>query len=181
MKDFENDKEKKGEQGSDSCLISVEKPLVKRILDIAQHALYYVIAAVVFVMIGSNVIQVFYRYVLNAALRWPEEVSIFGMMWVTMLGGAILSRWGTHITIDYLLLKLSGKSKRTLLYILFTLCLIFYVPMVYYGCKFAALAWGYRSPNTKLSMGMLYSAIPIGFFLMIIFTLEAAFVELKKK
>ena len=185
MEVFKNNMENKAEHSQEQELgnrINLgKKALITNSLDMIQRAIYYVVAVLVFIMVSSNVIQVFYRYGLNAALRWPEEVSIFCMMWVTMLGAAVLSRRGAHITMDFVLSRLSGKSKRTLLGILFALCLIFYVAMVYYGYKFAALTWSYRSPNTKLSMGMLYSAIPLGFFLMTIFTLEAASVELKKK
>lgn len=166
---------------SESCPTIRGKTMITKLLDIIQRVLYSVIGLLVLLMIVSNVLQVFYRYVLHAALRWPEEVSIFAMMWVTMLGGAVLSRRGAHISMDFIMARLSGKSKRTLLGIIFALCLLFYVPMVYYGYKFSALTWGYVSPSTKLSMGMLYSAVPVGFFLMIIFTLEAASVDLKRK
>lgn len=157
------------------------KTTLTKLLDMIQQVLYWVIGLLVLLMTVANVLQVFYRYGLHAALRWPEEVSIFAMMWVTMLGGAVLSRRGAHITMDFIMSRLSEKSKRTLLGIIFALCLAFYMPMVYCGYKFSALTWGYVSPSTKLSMGMLYSAIPVGFFLMIIFTLEAASVDLKRK
>jgi TRAP-type C4-dicarboxylate transport system permease small subunit len=179
--DMENRAEHSQEQELGSRIILGKKALMTNILDIIQRVLYWVIGLLVLVMIASNVLQVFYRYVLHASLRWPEEISIFTMMWVTLLGGAVLSRRGAHISIDFIMPRLSEKSKRTLLGIIFALCLGFYVPMVYYGYKFSALTWGYVSPSTKLSMGMLYSAIPVGFFLMIIFTLEAASVDLKKK
>jgi TRAP-type C4-dicarboxylate transport system permease small subunit len=178
---MENKAEHSQEQELGNRINLGKKALITNSLDMIQRAIYYVVAVLVFIMVGSNVIQVFYRYGLNAALRWPEEVSIFCMMWVTMLGAAVLSRRGAHISMDFIMPRLSEKSKRTLLGIIFALCLVFYVPMVYFGYKFSALTWSYVSPSTKLSMGMLYSAVPVGFFLMIIFTLEAGFVDLKRK
>jgi len=178
---MENKMEHSDEPRSDSSLIMHNDTFLRKLLDMIQRVLYWTIGLLVLLMIVSNVLQVFYRYVLHASLRWPEEISIFAMMWVTMLGGAVLSRRGAHISMDFIMSRLSGKSKRTLLGIIFALCLVFYVPMVYFGYKFSALTWGYVSPSTKLSMGMLYSAVPVGFFLMIIFTLEAASVDLKRK
>jgi TRAP-type C4-dicarboxylate transport system permease small subunit len=178
---MENKVESSHDQKAESGLIVSGKTMLTKLLDIIQRVLYSVIGLLVLLMISSNVLQVFYRYVLHASLRWPEEISIFTMMWVTMLGGAVLSRRGAHISMDFIMSRLSGKSKRLLLGIIFALCLVFYVPMVYFGYKFSALTWGYVSPSTHLSMGMLYSSVPVGFFLMIIFTLEAASVDLKRK
>ena len=45
---------------------------------------YIGIVAMTF-MVVAILIQVFFRYVLNNALPWPDEAARFGMLWMTGL------------------------------------------------------------------------------------------------
>lgn len=44
---------------------------------------------------------VFYRYVMDAALPWPEELSGYLLVWITFGGGYIAARQNAHISFDY--------------------------------------------------------------------------------
>ncbi|HEY8268929.1 MAG TPA: TRAP transporter large permease subunit [Xanthobacteraceae bacterium] len=47
-------------------------------------------------------VQVFFRYVLNASLSWPEEMARFAFVWFVFLGAAMVTRRARHIVIDLL-------------------------------------------------------------------------------
>jgi TRAP-type C4-dicarboxylate transport system permease small subunit len=51
-------------------------------------------------MVVVILLQVFFRYVLNNALPWPEEASRFLMMWSTGLMAATAFRRGGFVAID---------------------------------------------------------------------------------
>src|SRR5205823_11646107 len=42
-------------------------------------------------------LQFFTRYVLNDSLAWTEEIARYGLMWLTFIGGAVVTRKNSHI------------------------------------------------------------------------------------
>lgn len=51
----------------------------------------------IFLMVVVIMIQVFFRYVLNSALPWPDEVARFLMLWMTGLIAPSAYRWGGFV------------------------------------------------------------------------------------
>ena len=76
----------------------------------------------ILLMVIVILIQVFFRYVLNNALPWPDEVARFLMLWMTGLIAPSAYRWGGFVSID-LLERFLPKLISTLL----TLFLLMYL------------------------------------------------------
>ena len=57
-------------------------------------------------MVIVILIQVFFRYVLNSALPWPDEAARFMMLWLTGLVAPTAYRRGGFVAIDMLLIML---------------------------------------------------------------------------
>ncbi|RVT85667.1 DUF2768 family protein [Rhodobacteraceae bacterium CCMM004] len=53
-------------------------------------------------MVVAILIQVFFRYVLNNALPWPDEAARFAMLWMTGLIAPMAFRRGGFVAIDML-------------------------------------------------------------------------------
>ena len=53
-------------------------------------------------MVIVILVQVFFRYVLNNALPWPDEVARFLMLWMTGLIAPSAYRWGGFVSIEFL-------------------------------------------------------------------------------
>ncbi|MCG6903738.1 MAG: TRAP transporter small permease [Rhodobacter sp.] len=51
-------------------------------------------------MVLAILIQVFFRYVLNNALPWPDEAARFAMLWMTGLIAPLAYRRGGFVAID---------------------------------------------------------------------------------
>lgn len=60
-------------------------------------------------MVVAILIQVFFRYVLNAALPWPDEAARFMMLWLTGLMAPIAFRRGGFVAIDMVVQALPMK------------------------------------------------------------------------
>ena len=63
-------------------------------------------AVAVALMVVSILIQVFFRYVLNNALPWPDEAARFSMLWMAGLMAPTAFRQGGFVAIDMLVLML---------------------------------------------------------------------------
>ena len=90
--------------------------------------------AAIGVMIALNIIQVFFRYVLNAAFVWVFPVTMLLFIWSTFLGAFVVYRRKKDIVVRFIanLFPASAQEKLTLitniLIILFLLLVIMEAP-----------------------------------------------------
>ncbi len=61
------------------------------------------------VMVAAILVQVFYRYVLNNALPWPDEAARFLMLWMTGLMAPTAFRRGGFVAIDMVVRMLPAR------------------------------------------------------------------------
>ncbi len=62
-------------------------------------------------MVVVILVQVFFRYVLNSALPWPEEAALSLMIWMMGLIAPSAYRWGGFVSIDMLSDRLTSLPK----------------------------------------------------------------------
>ena len=60
-------------------------------------------------MVFAILIQVFFRYVLNNALPWPDEAARFCMLWMTAFMAPIAYRQGGFVAIDMVVQALPSR------------------------------------------------------------------------
>lgn len=115
--------------------------------------------------------QVFTRFILKDPSTWTEELAVFMLIWVALLGAAVALNRGAHLGIDYLVGKLPVRIRLYtevfvfLCIVLFSLCV-----MVIGGTSLviSTLNLGQISPALGVEIGYVYLAIPIsGFFLVL--------------
>ena len=81
----------------------------------------WVSIAAIGLMVIAILVQVFFRYVLNNALPWPDEAARFMMLWMTGLMAPLAYRRGGFVAIDMLIEALPKRAGAALA---FTLLLI---------------------------------------------------------
>ncbi|MDE2792236.1 MAG: TRAP transporter small permease subunit [Paracoccaceae bacterium] len=82
-------------------MLSVLSPVAwanTRILRIGRQLAWIALALMVLVTLA----QVFFRYVLNSALAWPDEAARFLMLWMIAFIAPSAMRWGGFVSIDML-------------------------------------------------------------------------------
>jgi TRAP-type C4-dicarboxylate transport system permease small subunit len=100
---------------------------------------------------------------------WTEELAVYLLAWVSLLGSALTYRDRGHLGVDYLVNKFDPASQR-LAGIVVELCVIVFAVTVLcwggYLLVSEALASGQLTPVLQWKMGYVYSAVPVsgGFF-----------------
>lgn len=119
--------------------------------------------------------QVFYRYVLNSSLVWSEELVQFILLWTVMFGSAIAADRGAHIALDPLGEMLGRQGRRAQAIVVELSIIAFCAVLAWYG---GVLCWRTRfmqSSAADIPMWMVYSAMPVGAALIIVFCLARIF------
>lgn len=84
-------------------------------------------------MVVAILIQVFFRYVLNNALPWPDEAARFMMLWMTGLIAPMAYRRGAFVAIDMLEMALPRAVAAALTLVLLLISGLVLVVAVYIG------------------------------------------------
>ena len=139
---------------------------IKKILDRSLELLVMVVVAV---LVVDVLWQVFTRFILKSPSTWTEELAVFMLIWVSLLGSAVALNRGAHLGIDYFVGKLSPK-KRLYTEVFVFLCIsLFSVTVMVLGgidLVISTLKLQQLSPALGIKVGYVYLAIPIsGFFL----------------
>ncbi len=116
------------------------------------------------------VIQVFSRYVLNHSFVWAEELVRYLMIWMVMLGAALVQSRNEHIRIDFFP-RLAGPRGRPALETLFRGCtLLFLTIITVKGVEAAYFNRMFESSGLRISMLWPTLAVPVGGLLIGIYT-----------
>ena len=70
--------------------------------------------ALMVLMVVSVALQIFFRYVLNSPLPWPEELCGFLIIWLTFLIADVLYKRESHNSVDFITRKLSETAQRNI-------------------------------------------------------------------
>ncbi|MBT6122607.1 MAG: TRAP transporter small permease [Candidatus Puniceispirillum sp.] len=87
------------------------------------------------IMVIMILLQVFFRYVLNDALAWPDEGARLCMLWMTGLMAPFAMRTGGFVAIDMLPRALPNRLAQMLTLFLLSLSAIVLIYAIQFGWK----------------------------------------------
>ncbi|MEM8662755.1 MAG: TRAP transporter small permease subunit, partial [Pseudomonadota bacterium] len=82
--------------------------------DITLRIGRWIAVVAVAAMVVAILTQVFFRYVLNNALPWPDEAARFAMLWMTGVIAPSAYRYGGFVAIDVISNALPKRVAATL-------------------------------------------------------------------
>jgi len=139
---------------------------IKKVLDRLLEVLVMVVMAV---LVLDVLWQVFTRLALRSPSTWTEELAIFMLIWVSLLGAAVALGRGAHLGIDYFVGKLPERIRLATEVLVFLSVAVFSLSVMILGgvdLVSSNLELGQVSPAMHVKMGYVYLAVPIsGFFL----------------
>ena len=138
----------------------------------------------IFLMVIVILLQVFFRYVLNNALPWPDELARFLMLWMTGFIAPSAYRWGGFVSIDMLPQFLPKLIENILMLFLLSLSLAILVIGFKLGLQHIKIGWIFESSSIKIpfqlfggkqqaiKLAWMYMSLPVGIFLLILVNIE---------
>jgi TRAP-type C4-dicarboxylate transport system permease small subunit len=116
---------------------------------------------------------VFMRYVMDAALSWPEPASVIMMVMFSFLGGAAVYRAKVHVAVEALLNAVSQGKRKVMLWAVDACMIATALFMLVYGVQLCITTWQQSiSDFPGLSVGLTYMPIPLAGALTLLFIVE---------
>lgn len=134
-----------------------------------------VLLVIIFSLLVVDVVwQVFSRYVLGMSFSFTEEFARFALIWLSLLGAAYLNGKQAHLSMDYLTNKLSPKDLAKRKKVLEVLMFVFALMVLVIGggnLVYTTFLLGQKSPAMNISLGYVYSIIPISGLIIMFFSI----------
>ena len=144
----------------------------------------------ILLMVIVIIIQVFFRYVLNNALPWPDEAARFLMLWMTGLIAPSAYRWGGFVSIDMIISAMPKIAGNVLTLFLLSLSLFILIVGLNLGLQHIKVGWIFNSSSIKIPLFLLgeqskpiklawmYMSLPVGIFMLILVNIELILIRI---
>jgi TRAP-type C4-dicarboxylate transport system permease small subunit len=126
--------------------------------------------------------QVFTRFVIRSPSSWTEELAIFLLIWIGLLGSSVALRRKSHLGIDVLVNRFPPTWRHLTTIFIYCCVLVFSVSvLVCGGSKMVevVLRNNQVSPALGIRMGYVYLALPISGLFLTMYGVEFIINEIK--
>ncbi len=123
-------------------------------------------------MTAVILLQVFYRYVLNAPLAWPEEAARYAMVWMTFLVTPAAYRRGLVVRMESTTVWLKGRARRMLDGVLHAGIGTLAVALLVQACWMVQRGGMRTSSALEIPMSVVFAILPISFALILLVSVE---------
>ncbi len=111
---------------------------------------------------------VVFRYGLNNALSWTDEVGGILLVWITYLGAAVALDRGAHMDMDLFAGRIHGRARTALRAIVDIALGILLIVVMVNGWSIATRLMGQTMVSLPIPRGAVQSVMPISAVLMLI-------------
>ncbi|MFC1725775.1 TRAP transporter small permease [candidate division KSB1 bacterium] len=151
---------------------------MKKFDNILEFVIRWILIVLMAVIVLDVVWQVLTRFVLNDPSSFTEELAIFLLIWISLLGSAYALRKKAHLGIDILSNYVSEKQKKVLDIIINSIVILICLLVFVVGgirLMYITLKLNQISPALQIKMGYIYSVLPLTGLLMIYYSVAAIF------
>lgn len=123
--------------------------------------------------------QVITRYIFNYTPHFGEELARYLFVWVVFLSLPLVAKYGGHMAIETLTSRVKGATLKTLNILADVFTMAFLLIMVVCGIEMVMRTSYQTSPAMMIPMSWVYSVIPFGCAVMLIYVVENFITVLK--
>lgn len=113
---------------------------------------------------------VFSRYVLASTFTWYDEIARACFIWVVFLGAAVGVKRGAHFRLHLVVDRFPPRVQRAAGVFGRLVVIAFSIVLIQQGWAFVELGRAQQTPVLGMSKAWIYSAMPVGGALMILYS-----------
>ena len=143
------------------------------------------IASFFVVLVVSLAVQVFSRYVLDSPTVWSEELALGAFVWMSMLALPLAIERDEHVKVDLIAKRMPRSALAGLLVFGWVVSVVVFLAMCWFGWTLLPAAnrqvlTGMRTlTGYPVPLSTIYTALPVGGVLSLIFITESAVRKLR--
>lgn len=140
-----------------------------RVLSHLSNILEYIVGVLIVFMTVIVAQAVIFRYVIGWPLIWSDELVRYLFIWFCFMGMAVATKNRQHIRVEFLLVRVSSKVRRNVVFA-GNLCSLFFLSVVSYSALRLVKEVG-STPSLVLSvpLGCIYMAVLLGALLSLVY------------
>jgi TRAP-type C4-dicarboxylate transport system permease small subunit len=140
---------------------------MQRIIDWVVKVTDLVIMAIMIALFGIMLTGIVFRYILNDSLQWSDEILVWGLVWIIMLGSVgVMAQW-RHVYVPVCVLALPTRWRIPVVILSKIVTMIFIALIAYYGFEVFQSRFHRVSVSLDLSSRWEKLAMPVGAALML--------------
>ncbi len=143
-----------------------------KIFDFLETFVKIVAGVCLFAVFALVTVQVASRFIFNSSVAAASELSIYAMIWTVFLGAAVAFRSNSHIAMDILKNRFPARIMPIADGVIFLLLAGFLCLIATEGFDLSMRAMRQTSPASKIPVGYITMAIPVGSILALVFLCE---------
>ena len=138
---------------------------------LARWCMYVAVAGLIGI-VAVVAIQVFGRYVLNDTPVWAESTALVLVLYVTLIGAAVVVRDSGHIGMESLLVLVPARVRNRIEIAIRALIAVFGAIMAWNGAVLAASVAAYKIPTLGISEAFNQAPLIVSGLLIVLFSTE---------
>lgn len=163
------------------ALFSKLEHLLIRTNDLVEKIAVNLSWVLLFSITALNIIQVFYRYVLNNALSWTEEASLWMLVWISFSILPVAYRKGLNISMMFFRDMLKRNRVEYIMRSVFHLLVILIACVCFYHA-WSMYKGGHRleMPALEISKAWVYAVMPPAWICLILVVIEGLIIDIRR-
>lgn len=159
---------------------------MKQILEWITKVEYAIMILAFVLMVVCYFTSVVNRNFIKASMPWAEELALYSMTFMALLGTEVGLRDGTQVAVTAVVEKLHGMTRKIVDLLKQVVMELFSFSMLNAGIQLVAkqMQHGQTTPVLKIPMAFMYSSLVLAFALILLVqtvTLVKMILDLKKK
>ena len=135
--------------------------ILSRAIDKIEKAINLICVIFLTIQVVAIIGMVIGRYFFNYVPRGTEELSLFCMVWFSLLSISLSIKDDSHIKMEIMDVLVAPEKLKYFQYFAAIIMVVFSILMVVNGGKLVALTSTTRLSGIQISEGWLYLAIPV--------------------
>ena len=158
---------------------------IKKLLSYVTKVEYAIMIVAFVAMVAAYFVAVVNRNFIKASMPWTEEVAMYSMIYMALLGTEVGLRDGTQVAVTAIIEKLHGITKKVVSIVEQIVLEIFTAVMLKAGTAFLKqIQTGQTTPVLKIPMSAMYFSLVLTFGLILLIQtviLVEKIIDLKNK
>lgn len=137
----------------------------KKLLKYVTRFEYAIMVIAFVIMVAAYFISVINRNFIKASMPWTEELALYSMTFMALLGTEVGLRDGTQVSVTAVVDKLNGTAKKAVSIIEQIVLVVFSFIMTHASIELVVrqMQVGQTTPVLKIPMAFMYSSLVLAF------------------